>query len=468
VLALLIVPLGVSNQRSEREDLMRRIERDAVAAASQSDSALAARATAPDAVSTTRMITALRARLEAYGQESGARVLVVDAAGHSVVDTGEEGSGDVELDRDFSSRPEIARALAGEVAAGERASATLGHPLLFVAVPVTSGGRAVGAVRVSYPSDELARRVAAYWTGLAAIGLLVLGIAALVAVFAARWIARPLDSLARVADEVGDGNLDARADEEAGPPEVRAVAARVNASVAALQRLLDDQRAFTSDASHQLRTPLQAMMLRLDNVGHELERGDAATARAGVAHAAAEVDRLAAMVESLLVLERADRGASGEVAAVDVAQLLRQRAEAWLELGARRGVDVHVDVDSAGVAQILAHPVHVEQVLDNYVDNAITVAPAGTAVRVRARRDPASELLELHVIDQGPGLSDAELETVFRRFASGADRPRTGGGGFGLGLAIVRRLAEVDGGRAWLRHGPGHGIDAVVAYRIAD
>lgn len=459
VLALLVIPLGVVNQRSERADLTRGIERDAVAAASLATDLLEAGDAATAAAR-----TQLEALLEEYAESSDARVVVVDARGVSVIDTGEPGR-DVELGRDFTTRPEVAAALEGRVDSGERGSDTLGHPLLYVAVPVTSGGEPLGAVRISYPAAELDSRIDAYWTALAAVGLAVLAIAALAGVFLAQWIASPLDDIVGVAHGIGSGDLHARADTEVGPPEVRAVAAGLNASIEALERMLEDQRSFTADASHQLRTPLHAMTLRLDNAAYALEQGDPAAAAGDVKHAARDVERLAGLVESLLVLERADREAAGQVEPLDLASVVAGRMEEWRERATRSDVRVEVDVPAPLLA--LARAVHVEQVLDNYVDNAIAVSPAGRAVRVVGRRDGSA--VELHVVDEGPGMGDEELELAFRRFHSGAERPaRRTSGGFGLGLAIVRRLAEVDGGSAWLRHGPGRGIDAVVRYRAAD
>jgi len=461
VLALLVIPLGVANQRSERADVTQRLERDAVAAASLAADLLQSPANAPQDLDR----AALEERIASYADESGARVVVVDATGTSVLDTGEPGR-DVELGRDFSTRPEVAAALAGTVDSGERGSDTLRHQLLFVSVPVASGGEALGAVRLSYPSEELDERIAAYWLGLAAVSLAVLAVASLVGVFVARWIARPLEAIARVADDVGSGDLSARADEHDGPPEVRAVAARLNASVVGLQRMLDDQRAFTADASHQLRTPLHALTLRLDNVIHELDRDDADTgaARADVDKAANDVARLAALVEGLLLLERADRLAQPPSDPIDLAAVVQGRVADWTDRADRAQVRIDVDVPDELLA--IADSVHVEQVLDNLVDNAIGVSPTGGAVRIIGRATTAATV-ELHVVDDGPGLSDDDLELVFRRFHSGADRPRRATvGGFGLGLAIVRRLAEADGGTAELRHGPGRGIDAVVTYAV--
>lgn len=466
VLALLVVPLGISGQRNERNQLTNKLERDALAAASMSVDLLAD----PDGDSAGARRDALLQQLDDYAAKSGGRVVVVDGAGTSIVDTGETDR-PVVLGRDFSTRPEVAAALGGKVESGERGSDTLGHPLLYVAAPVASGGQLLGAVRISHPANELDARIRRQWTALASTSLAVLGVASLAALLVAAWIGRPLAGIAEAADRVGGGDLAARADTANGPPEVRAVAERLNASVAAVERMFQDQRDFTADASHQLRTPLHALTLRLENASLELEGGDTAAAAQDIERAAADVARLASLVEGLLALERADRDSAGAVEPADVACVFTAREADWRERAQRSQVELRVDLPGTGELVVLARELHVEQVLDNYVQNAITAAGAGGHVTVAVAR--AGDMVELHVLDDGPGMNDDELELAFRRFHSGADRPRgDGAGGFGLGLAIVRRLAQLDDGHAELRHaGPDgrarSGIDAVVAYPAA-
>ncbi len=240
--------------------------------------------------------------------------MVVDRQGVSVVDSG------AAVPRDFATRPEIAAALRGKVATGVRYSRTLHTNLLYVAVPVASGGVVHGAVRITYPTSAVDARVTRYWLMLAAIAGLVLALAAVVGLVLARSVTRPLHALEQAAGEAGGGDLvGARA--RGGPPEVRSLAASFNEMVRRLEELVGAQEVFVADASHQLRTPLTALRLRLEN-------GD-------VAGALPEVERLSRLVDGLLALARAE-AAPAEIVELAAAVADRLDAFAPLAAGARR------------------------------------------------------------------------------------------------------------------------------------
>jgi two-component system, OmpR family, sensor kinase len=205
-----------------------------------------------------------------------------------------------------------------------------------------------------------------------------------------------------------------------------------------------------ADASHQLRSPLTALRLRIENLQHD---ADAATADE-LESALGEVDRLARLVNGLLALARAERRAH-ERAPQDVGALVRERADAWRAAAAERGVDLEADAP-AGLAAALA-PGSLEQVLDNLVANALAVAPAGSSVTLAAARADGSVVMS--VTDQGPGMAPEDRANAFDRFWRGReDRP-----GSGLGLAIVKSLVEADDGTVRLEEPPGGGLRAVVA-----
>ena len=228
-----------------------------------------------------------------YARDTGTRVVVVDARGSALADTASPRSGE----RSFASRPEIRQALRGIVAQGSRPSRTLRQTLLFVAVPVASGGHVRGAVRVSYPTATADARARRAWETLGAIAAVVLLIAVVLGVVLARIVRRPLESLTAAATAVGAGDLSARS-EVTGPPETRAVASAFNLMAARLDELLRAQQSFAADAAHELRSPLQALRLRLENLEDEVAPGG----RRDLEAAHAEALRLSRLVTGLLEL----------------------------------------------------------------------------------------------------------------------------------------------------------------------
>jgi len=294
VLLALEVPLGVEHQRTERRDFAAKVEHDAVTLASVAEDAVQSRSR-----SQLRFVAAFAYD---YARSTETRVVVVDRRGDALVDT----SARVEGAESFASRPEIAAALRGSVASGTRHSDTLRTNLLYVAVPVASGGVVHGAVRVTIPTSAVDARILRYWIVLAAIAAVVLAAAALVGVSLARFVTRPLRAVELAAARFGGGDFDSRAPENGGPPEVRSLARVVNETAAKLAQLVRAQDEFVADASHQLRTPLTALRLRL-------ETGD-------VEGALREVERLGALVDELLALARADARPAAVVDARDVAR----------------------------------------------------------------------------------------------------------------------------------------------------
>ena len=243
VLVLLEVPLAISYQRAERQALTDKVERDAVALASLVEDSLERGSPVPARV---------RRIARDYGADTSARVVVTDDRGRRLIDSAPNGT------TDFSSRPEIVRALKGEIATGTRSSQTLGTDLLYVAIPVASSGVVHGTVRIAIRRLQWMLAFTATGRSLAIIAAVVLAVAATVAAVLARWVTRPLDRLEQAADAVGSGDLAARAPAE-GPPEVRRLAETFNSMASELDTLLRSQDAFVADASHQLRTPLAAL-----------------------------------------------------------------------------------------------------------------------------------------------------------------------------------------------------------------
>ena len=429
VLAVLEVPLGLVNRRNERNDLFTRVERDASFLASFAEDALENK-TQPRALGV--------AALE-YSKKPGGRIVIVNLKGVAIIDTNPPASGP----RTFATRPEIIAALHGEVKTGIRYSKTLHENLLYVAIPASSGSRVTGAVRITYSMAQVDARIRRYWLMLLAIGGIVLATAALVGFRFARWVSDPLGRLENAAAVAGAGDLGVRADEE-GPPEVRSLAATFNHMIGELEQLVRSQEEFVADASHQLRTPLTALRLRLENIGAEATE----SGRADLERALEEVERLSRLVAGLLALARAEVSPPERV---DLAVLVAERTEAWSALTEERRVRLEIDVKGTA----LVGRDRLGQVLENLLANALAVSPEGSSITISGSGG------ELHVLDRGPGMTAEGRERAFDRFWRGGKA----GAGSGLGLAIVKRLIEIDGGTVELRAAPGGGLDAVIRLR---
>ncbi len=434
VLVALEIPLGITYARGQKSDLENRIKLDALTVATLAEDGLERGGSRPS--------SALARTAVEYAKDPGGRVVVVDAHGVSLLDTAAAAG------RSFASRPEISSALKGTSLSGTRHSDTLGTDLMYVAVPVASSGTVYGAVRVTYPTSALDHRVWRYWLLLAAIAGVVLATATLVGMRLSSALTKPLAELEDAARSASEGDLAARAPTDAGPPEIRALAARFNEMVSRLDVLLRSQQEFVADASHQLRTPLTALQLRLENLEHDV----APAGEAQIEGALAEVARLGRLVDGLLALARAD-ATEARPMRVDLHAVVVSRLAAWTANADAHDVrlDERVAVGSYGLATAGS----LDQVLDNLLSNALAVSPRGGAIRVEAT--PARGVVELHVVDEGPGMTDEQRSRAFDRFwREGAT------GGTGLGLAIAERLVRADGGALELRNAPGGGLDAVI------
>jgi signal transduction histidine kinase len=389
-----------------------------------------------------------------YAAKEAVEVVVTDSDAIAVISSDAGKVGD-----DFSNRPEIVATLElGDPQTGERFSTTLGKDLFYVAVPVLSGNKRVGAIRITALNEVVSERVASRIRGLLVVALLSLLIASAVAWLLARSVAKPLRRLEAATDRLAGGDLSARADDEGGPGEVRALAGSFNSMASRLEQLVERQRAFAGTASHQLRTPLTALRLRLEQLSAEV--ADEPEALDRVERALEETDRLHRMIEGLLALTRAEDAAAGPVS-VDLSAAVLERAAHWGPLADEQQVAVETEVPPG--ASVLAVPGAVEQIIDNLVDNALEVSPPGSRLVLSVVPDGA--ITEFHVIDEGPGLPPAERALAFERFWRAEDAPV---GGSGLGLAIVHQLVAAGDGTADLRAAPTGGIEAVVRFRTAD
>jgi signal transduction histidine kinase len=427
LLASLAIPLGLLTAAQDRKDF-----RDQTAAAASTLANIAEERLGDGAES-----AALDHSIRELARQRD-RVAVFDATGRQTAGTGDWPETGQQADGPPSALP---------------ASRPSGDRLL-VTVPITadSGTGVIGAVALSRPTEPLKHQIVVLWTLIGAVSAAGLLAAAVVATAVARWAGRPLAVLADAAQQLGGGDLGTRARVSTGPPEVRRLSMTFNAMAARIQSLVHGHQSMMADVSHQVRTPLAALRLRLDMLAEDA--GQAAGAE--LAGAQEEVARLSRLVNGMLAVARAE-SVTAIAVRVDVDAVIRDRARAWRPAAEERAVMLITTSGDPVSAQVCEG--HLEQILDNLLANAVDALPPGGTIQAGATA--AGELVKITVADDGPGMSEQQQRTAFRRFATGTP------GGTGLGLTIVDRLAVANGGSATLSDTPGGGLTVTIELPLA-
>jgi signal transduction histidine kinase len=298
---------------------------------------------------------------------------------------------------------------------------------LVVAVPVASSEHVVGVVRASSATSAIWKRILLAWLGVAGLAVIALLVGVAVALRQARRLSRPLESLAEVARSVTDGDLTARAD-PSGIPEIDAAAGAQNTMVTRLAAVLDHERHFATDASHQLRTPLAGLQLGLESAVQD----PAADHRAALEEALRQSDELQRTVEQVLALSRLtpQKPAEGRLGSVD--QLVAELRHRWHEALAEQGRRIDL-VAKERTGQLLVPFNAWRQMLDILIDNARVHGHGTVSVTFR----DAFGAVGIEVADEG-SIPDGSPD-LFKRGVSQA--------GSGVGLGLARDLAESQGGR---------------------
>ena len=311
-------------------------------------------------------------------------------------------------------------------------------------------GPLVGVVILARSAAPLNSEIRTLWLILSAIGLAGILGATLMAVWLAQWVSKPLAGLDAAARKLADGNLTIRA-KAGGPPELRRLASTFNTMAGRLESLVHGSRAVVADVSHQLRTPLAALRLRLDLLAADAAESDPEMTTE-LAGAQDEVARLSRMVDGLLAVARAEN-VLPQPRAIDIAEVAHERVAAWLPVAEDRGIGL-----TATGTKVVAWigEGHLEQILDNLIANALDALSPGNRIVVKAA--DTADGVRITVTDNGPGMSEEDRERAFLRFTTKS------AGGTGLGLAIVHRLTTSNGGRAALEPAPGSGLLVILDF----
>ena len=329
---------------------------------------------------------------------------------------------------------------------------------VVAAIAVFENGAAraplVGTVLLARSAAPLNHDIIELWVILGTIAIVAMLVAALLAFAMARWVSRPLAGLDSAARRLADGNLASRAVVDSGPPELRRLGTTFNTMAGRLEALVHGNRAVIADVSHQLRTPLAALRLRLDLLAADTDP-DPETTGHELAGALDELARLSRLVDGLLAVARAENVVPVPTA-VDVAEVSRERVVAWHPVADDRGIALEAAFGARASVLAWIGEGHLEQVLDNLIANALDALPAGGHVTVTAAVSTAGA--QITVADDGPGMSAEDRERAFLRFTT--SNPN----GTGLGLAIVHRLVTSNGGTARLTETPGGGLTVVLDF----
>ena len=416
LLAVVAIPLGLLTSAQDRRDFQ----------ASTATAATTIANVAEERLEAGVHRTALSRSIREMGRQ-GDELAVYDSAGHLIAST--------------ARRPAVSRSVRSQV----RSQITYpsGNRLVVLAPVVLDRGHgSVDTVALSRSTMSLDHRIMVLWALIGGVAAAGLAAAAMVAVGLARWLSGPITTLAGAARQLGEGELGTRTRVRSGPPETQNLSAAFDTMAARIESLVRGNQALMADVSHQVRTPLAALRLRLDLLAQDADE----TTAGELAGAQEEIARLARMTSGLLAVARAQNN-TVKARQVDVTTIARARADTWQPAADERGITLTVAAGEPVVVWLGED--HLEQILDNLLANAIDALTPGGAITVTAQA--TGSRAQILVRDDGPGMSAQQQGAAFRRFT-------TGGGGAGLGLAIVDRLATANGGAATLSDTPGGGL----------
>ncbi|MCX4904947.1 HAMP domain-containing sensor histidine kinase [Streptomyces sp. NBC_00878] len=321
---------------------------------------------------------------------------------------------------------------------------------LVVASPVILDGDVIAVVVTDSPTGPMRSKILRGWLVIGAGEIAAMLLALSAALRLTGWVLRPVRVLDATTHDIATGRLKSRVAAAGGPPELRRLARSFNEMADNVEDVLEQQRAFVADASHQLRNPLSALLLRIELLALELPKGNEE-----IASVRTEGKRLAQVLDDLLDLALAEH-VEADLRLTDIGELTAERVASWAPFADDKGVRL---VGTCPATTAWADPVALSSALDAVIDNALKFTPEGASVEVEVASN--GEVSTIVVTDLGPGLSDEELTRVGDRFWRSPGHQNVKGSG--LGLSISRALLAAGGGSIAYAHHEPHGLKVTVS-----
>lgn len=352
----------------------------------------------------------------------------------------------------------LAAARAGQTSTAAGASSD-GAPLQILARPITSGAQPGSIVLVAESLAPQQRLLANIRLLLAASGALAVALAlGGTALLADRMLA-PMTHLMREAVAVAaSGRYDERVPTLPGNDAAGQFARAINTLIATVERTLRQQREFLADTSHELRSPLTVVLANLNLLRRDLDPHER---ELSVAEATAEAQRMRHLISDLLLLAQADVTQVVARAPLRLDTLVAEVTAA----AQHRSPDHSYELHSASALVVVGDGERLTQLLHNLLENAANYTPAGTTITLRLRR--SGSVAQIIVADSGPGIAAVHLPHLWDRYYR-VDKVRSrAGGGTGLGLPIVKYIAEAHGGQVHVSSDVGVGTTFTIELPLA-
>jgi len=340
----------------------------------------------------------------------------------------------------ISETPELEQAKHENIGADIRPD-LLGQPYMHLAVQILYEGRDIGYLVLLQPMQTAYEEIQMRWLGLATATLPIIALVIAGSMWISRSILRPIEDLNRSALRMAEGALDTRI-LAVSNDEVGNLARSFNYMAVKLESLIKTQRSFVSNAAHELRTPLMTLKLRAESLIEDalspLERETYLT------EIYQEVNHMAGMVSSLLVLARVDEGRQPDYnnsIMLDTLSLLHDVSRHWRIAAEREGIVFRAELSSE-LPQVAVNPNELRLMVDNLLNNALKYTPSGSISLYAGQK---KNYFCIRIEDTGIGFSIDQSKHLFERFYR-ADGVRGQTPGTGLGLSIVRAIAEQHGG----------------------